>query len=658
MLRHATYKRNEKDFATKVVEDDNTGEVTLYVGDNPVPTVSVDPITGGMKNSAGSDLVGMGVPWMHGLVVRNGALYFNGQYCRELGLNAFSLVTDYLAGTSAAEYKNIIDGALSHGVKIVRFAATPISAAEIISQMHGGTIKIPTKWSDLSASYRAIMDEVLSYAASKGIYLVPTIVWAKSAVAQAFGETPATAVIDVKSKCRQWMRAFIRLYVAQYKTHKAIAAWNPMNEPILVSGTYLTTAQANAISAEAAKIVRAVDPHHAIFSGALDFIYDGNTTRLQMDAATTAFVANNPDPLDTLDIHAYSDRAWLSIDPANTLESLTADAFTYGKEWMQRLRNAGIAAGKPFVMTEIGVKGRVGSSGQEALGDTVKFVRLLDAVRDSGVQLALVWNYRNNTVAGQDVWDIREGTSRGDAYLPLIKSYATAMRGTQNTANPTAVLGIAGYQAPFACATFNGVNDVNIIYPGDVKFSGSEGTVMLRVRKNSTPAAFARVIGAQNSGGTEGWNLLFDGSGGELGLSLRKSDNTEARNTFGKLPALANGEWHTHGFGWNATSRIDLFLDGSWFDKVTTAYTYAGKGSSVGFRVGTSHVGANGATVSVAGIVYVPRICTAAEHRDYHCYGLIPDDAVFIPLEADGNTIGAAEITPTTTSGAVTFGAA
>lgn len=49
MLRHATYKRNEKDFATKVVEDDSSGIVTLYVDDKPVPTVEVDPVTRGVE---------------------------------------------------------------------------------------------------------------------------------------------------------------------------------------------------------------------------------------------------------------------------------------------------------------------------------------------------------------------------------------------------------------------------------------------------------------------------------------------------------------------------------------------------------------------------------------------------------------------------------
>lgn len=50
MLRHVVYKRNEKDFATKVVEDDSTGVVTAYVDDKAVVTSVTNPVTGGIGN--------------------------------------------------------------------------------------------------------------------------------------------------------------------------------------------------------------------------------------------------------------------------------------------------------------------------------------------------------------------------------------------------------------------------------------------------------------------------------------------------------------------------------------------------------------------------------------------------------------------------------
>lgn len=617
-----------------------------------------NPLTEGVEVSVAGRILPLPMQTT-GLTVQNGRLYMNGSYCRELGLNAFSLVQTQLATPTSTEYQSIIDGAVAMNVRVIRFAMTPLTAADIIAQMHGGSLAIPVGWSSLSQSYRDAVQTVFDYAASKGVYLIPTIIWTKSAVAQAFSETPTTAAVDVKSKTRQYMRAFTAAFVNQYKGHAALGAYNPVNEPSLVSGTYLTTTQAREILSEVASIVRQIDPAHAILSGSLDFIYDGLTTRPLFNAAVSTFVANNIDPCDTLDVHAYSDRAWIGKDVANTLDSLTNEAFTFAKEWFIRLRHAGHAAGKPFVMSEIGVKGRISTNGQETLGETTKFDALLDAVYQSGVQLALIWNYRNSTVAGQDVWDISEGTARGDAYIPLIKSYAGMMRSSQpmDATAPLFDAAATKFPLPATCASFTGGANVAIIYPGDAAFSGTSGSVLGWFKKTAPADAFDRVIGAQNSGGTEGWNLLYDGAGGELGLSLRKADNTEARNTFGKLPAVAVGEWAFHGFTWDASTRIDCYLHGLWFDKQNTAYTYAGKGASVGLRIGTSHAGANGFNGSVAGLVIVNRVCTAREVADYYLYGKVPSGGVVFPFSGDGITIGAAAITPTSVDAAVTFGA-
>ena len=623
--------------------------------------VTGNGITGSTANAVQA-LVSWDGNRARGLTVRNGALYLGGTYCRELGLNAFSLLTTQLDTPSSTEFRTIIDGAVGMGVRIIRFAMTPLSGAAIVSQMHGGTLKVPTVWADLSQTYRDALQMVFDYAASKGVFLIPTIVWTKSAVADAFSETPATAVVSATSKARSWMRAFVRLVVAQYKDHAALGCWQPINEPILVSGSYLTRTQAREIMTDMAWCVRQIDPSHAILSSNLSFIYDGLTTRNSLDAEVAATVLDNPDPTDTIDVHVYSDRAWISVDPANTLDSLTNAPFGYAYEWLTRMVEAGRAAGKPFVMSEFGVKGRIGGVGQETLGTTSVLAVILDAVQRSGCQLALIWNYRNSVVAGQDVWDISESTARGNAYIPLLTQYVASIRAqwpqergaSLFQANP------AGFPKPIAAATFSGAGTSNAIYAGDAAFAGTTGTVLCWVRKNTTPTAFARVVGAQNSAGDDGWNLLYDGSGAELGLSLRKSAGGagEARNTYGKLPSVPNNEWAMHGFTWNATDRIDCYLNGMWFDKVTTAYDYAGKVAGVGFRVGTSHVNANGATVSVANLCIVNRICTAREVADFYLYGTVPASGVLIPFDYDGRTQGAIEVNPTTLDASVTFGAA
>jgi len=60
MLRHVVYKRNEKDFATRVVEDDATGVVTQYVGDAAVVTATINDLTGVIELSAGGEPITVG----------------------------------------------------------------------------------------------------------------------------------------------------------------------------------------------------------------------------------------------------------------------------------------------------------------------------------------------------------------------------------------------------------------------------------------------------------------------------------------------------------------------------------------------------------------------------------------------------------------------
>lgn len=54
MLRHVVYKRNEKDFATRVVEDDVTGAVTQYIGDAVAVTATTN-LTGGIELSVAGE---------------------------------------------------------------------------------------------------------------------------------------------------------------------------------------------------------------------------------------------------------------------------------------------------------------------------------------------------------------------------------------------------------------------------------------------------------------------------------------------------------------------------------------------------------------------------------------------------------------------------
>lgn len=623
------------------------------------PVTGTKDVTGGISLSSGGETISY-VDTVRGLQVRNGKLYFNGRYCRELGLNAFSLLVSTLDGSNVNGYMSIIDGAAAMGVKILRFSLTPYSSALLSSALHNGTPVQPLRWSDLQSSYTTLVKSVFDYAFSKGVFLLPTIIHSPSSVVTMWGESIVTAMSTKNSKTRQYFKNLAAAFAREYGSHPALAGYGLANELQLISGNYIAAADYRSVYADLAAAVKSQDPAHAVFTCGLPFILNQVQSRASFSADIASFVSDNPALIDTLDGHVYSDRAWISRNPSATLDSLTESAFDHAQEWMARMVYEGVSAGKPFCMTEIGVKGRIASTGQETLGSTTKFQTLLSAVENSGCQLALVWNYRESNISGQDVWDIREGTARGDAYIALIKATLGRMRDVNRMPAGGKYFDTAatGFPRPNFAATFSGVANVNAQYAGNAAFAGAQGTVLLWARKDATPAAFARAIDAKNSGGTEGWGVMLDGSGLEFGLTLRKADNTEAVNTLGKTPTtFANGEWHMYGYSWDGASYIDLYIDGFWFDKKTAAYSYSPKTAASPVVLGTAVSGASGATVSLANVLYINRMVTAKEVSDYYNYGIVPADGILIPLQADGVTAGALSVSPSIISGSVTFGA-
>ena len=598
--------------------------------------------------------------FVNGLSVRNGELLLNGKYCRELGVNCYSLITDITSGSNPLNYKTCLDEMAEIGVRIVRVSLQPYSATEMTNQMHNGTVRIPSKWEDFSQSYRDAVKTVFDYAASKGMYLVPSLVWGPKFISDAFGEVLATAFANANSKTRQYIRGFAAAFANAYKNHPALGAYSVGNELPLRGEYSVVYTDTRAVIAGIARIFKTIDPSHAVLSCNLDMIYDGTVTRPTFNTQVALAIANNPDPLDTIDIHAYSDRAWLSINPANQLNSLTYPAYGYAKEWFSRFVAEGKAVGKPFTLSEIGILGRNTSdnTGQEMPGDTTKFRWLLECVKKSGVQLAMIWNYGSVVPAIQAQWDFRKGTVRGDAYLAVMKEYVNKIRvGTEipngyKYFDPT----LTGFPKPSGCVTFDGATSHNIQYAGNGSLAGKAGTILTWIKVPAANTAFARPVGAASSDGTKGFNLVFGSDGLDLGISFRKSDNTEAINTFGKAPPLVANTWTQRGFTWDGTNKVDIYVDGFWFDAKSNAYTYSPRDNTTPFVLGTSVVGANPANCSMAGLIYCPRIMSEIEISYYYNYGWIPADAVVLPLAYDGASIGNIQISPTSIAGAgVTF---
>lgn len=590
-----------------------------------------------------------------GLYVLNGVLYFNGAYCRELGLNAYSAITTTLDGSVPSGYRDIIDGAVALGVRIIRVSITPYNNTQLSAMLFGGgAVRAPLSWASLDAAYRSTVQTVFDYAASKGVFLLATVIWAPRAWFDAFGEDRTVGMASKASKGRIAMRAMCSAFASAYKDHPALAGYTVANELALIDGTTIPMADAQATAAELAAAIRAHDPRRLIASSHLGPVLDLTAARPTFDAVIAGIAATNPDPLDVLDLHAYADRAWMSKGPElESMRTPSAEMYTYALEWMQRYVAAGIAAGKPSILTEIGV-----STQAEVAGNSTKFAGLLDAVHKSGVQLALVWNYRDN-VSGQLIHDIRDGTARGNAYLPLIVDYVKRFRASQPAQKGGKPFDSSAAYRPSALATFNGTNNVNLKHNGSAAFAGQATTVMLWARKDSTPAAFARLIDAREASNQGGWSVVTGADGTDIGFSINNTSAAEVVNTFGKLPATANGTLEHYAWTTDGASRIDIYKGGLWWDsKVGTYTSYAPKTAASGVTLGSATNGASPASVSMARVVIVPRVCTAREIADNYLRGTVPADAVVIPLDYDGRAVGAIEQAPASASGSVTFGAA
>ena len=590
-------------------------------------------------------------PTRRGLYVVNGQLYFNGAYCRELGANAYSLITDIILGVTATGYKKSIDDLADAGIRIVRVSMTPYDAATFTSKVLGGSVFIPATWNDLAANYRNAVQTVFDYAASKGVFLLPNLIWQWKAIADMFGENGTIAFSNANSKTRMFMRAFVTCFMNQYSKHSCIAGYVAACEFPMKGQNSTVVNDVNATLAAIANIVRTYDPSRAVFSGSANFTYDGNTIRPSFNDEIQKLLNSSPEPFNTVDTHLYSTIGYVSADPINSNKP-TTDLYEYLDYWLARMRYEAAQTNRPFVMTECGVQAydALQATGQEVIGQTTKLRKMLDAIYDSGVQLALLWNYGSNIPDVQKTWNFDRDTALGKVYYPVIRDYVHKFRTTGapdqrwRYFDPSAT----GFPKPAGCLTISKGSNRNVCYNNIPAFNGAAGTVLFYIKIPAANTGFTRIIDATGWDGSTvngGWSILFLGDGLEPYLTLARTDGVEGKNTAGIQPKLIPGEWSFRGYSWNGTDKIRTYLDGFQFSGIDTAYAYGPKtrGQLV---IGTDKVGTSPSSLSIAGLVYANRVLTPREIADYYNRGIVPIGSVFIPFSSDPNSVGPVSITP------------
>jgi len=253
----------------------------------------------------------------------NGVLLKDGRPYRGIGINYFGAFYDTVRPGGKPDYIEGFRILAEQKAPFVRFAASPFW---------------PKHW-DLyltdKAEYFRRFDAVVAEAAKRNVGLIPSIFWHQSSVSDIVGE-PRDQWGHPTSKTHEFMRTYTREVVTRYRNSPAIWAWEFGNEFNLAAdlpnaaknrpkihpklGTPTTRSARDDIAGtvvagahrEFAKIVRQLDPHRAILSGASrprpsawHNAHRGTWDVDTRDQFTLMLFRDNPDPMDMLSIHVY-----------------------------------------------------------------------------------------------------------------------------------------------------------------------------------------------------------------------------------------------------------------------------------------------------------------------------------------------------------------
>jgi len=323
----------------------------------------------------------------------NGVLTLNGKPFRGIGVNCFNLFYRTLGNPEDTSYRDTLKTLEANGIPFVRFAACGYWPRDF------------KLYREDPEKYFKLMDGVVKSAEEDHVGLIPSFVWYYAAVPDMVGE-PMQAWGDPKSKTIAFLRKYTSEIVTRYNNSPAIWGWEFGNEFSLAAdlpnakdfrphidpnlGTVpgprserddMTHANIRAAFVEFAKEVRKHDKHRIIISGnsfprpsAWHQMHEhgwGQDTREQYEEM---LLGDNPDPVNTLCVHMYTDMPTRFGKPITFDESL--------RTTMEISRKAR----KPLFV------GEFGAQRQDDAGATKKlFGEMLSALEKNNVPLAALW---------------------------------------------------------------------------------------------------------------------------------------------------------------------------------------------------------------------------------------------------------------------------
>ena len=348
-----------------------------------------------------------------GLTVQGGKLMRNGSEFRAMGINYNTAWYDVLKDPETLE---VAEGfrilKQDYGIPFVRLNGGPYAH---------------TQWKmyvEDPEEYLRRFDVLVKHAEAQGIGLIPSLFWYVVTMPDLQGE-PVSALGDPDSKCRAFMRQYIRDIVGRYKDSPAIWGWEVGNEWMLTADLpKLAHLPRNKIGSKEPrtaadkllrpmlldtyedfyKTVREMDPDRIIVTG--DSIARpsawhnrnedkwGQGTREQW---AEVFLADTPDCYEVASFHLYAEAEMSYFEN----KDLSIEDFVAEVVKISRSDNKVIWCG------ELGMPGS-----DEAAREM--FIRMMRSVVQNEIALSAIWNFKPTGTFQAD-WDISPSNER--AYM-------------------------------------------------------------------------------------------------------------------------------------------------------------------------------------------------------------------------------------------------
>ena len=310
----------------------------------------------------------------------NATVIKDGEPYHGVGVNYFDCFLRTLTNGDDTSYDAGFATLKSKGILVARFCATGYWPRDM------------KLYTEDRAEYFRRLDSVVNSANKHGIGLVPDLFWSYACVPDLVGE-PMDQLGNPGSKTQAWMRDYVREIVTRYRDNPAIWAWEIGNEYSLqcslpnastqrpavwpTLGTAATRSERDDLTFEmvrrcfalTAAEIRKHDSNRLIFTGdsfprlsAWHQEHEGTWTHDTSEQFAEMLEKANPDPINTISLHAYEDD-----------DQRLADAMKVSRR-----------LGKSLFIGEFGAKG-------ETSEQAAKCKRLMQAIVDNGVPLAALW---------------------------------------------------------------------------------------------------------------------------------------------------------------------------------------------------------------------------------------------------------------------------